>query len=121
MELDRRIWSDSYHALDNDTRLDMLILLEESGQLTYTDLKNRLKISDEKLDYHLDVLFNAKLIRTEYAKEEPLDKLIRKYGRENVKEEEKSKFVKITFINPRKHFYYKLTERGKKILQELNS
>ena len=89
LQLDRNVLLDVYRALDSETRLDILISLGEQNSLTFSDLTKGLQLSDGKLHYHLDILFEAKLIHNEYK---------RVRGRSD-------------------YSHYSLTERGSEILR----
>ena len=89
MALDQRTWLSVYHALSNRARLGILILLGEA-RLTFSELKQRMNMTDGNLSYHLDIMFKARLVHNEYVKTEGTGY----------------------------YSYYELSELGRRILQE---
>jgi DNA-binding transcriptional ArsR family regulator len=57
-----REMKDTIKALDDDTRLAILIALMKNGRMTFTDLKKTFEINSSSLSHHLTLLQNGGLV-----------------------------------------------------------
>jgi DNA-binding transcriptional ArsR family regulator len=79
-----------YAALDNDLRLKAVFEVDDKPDISFNELSRKLKIERGLLGYHLGVLKAAGLVNVDYER----------------RSKETSK--------------YRLTEEGKKVLEELS-
>jgi len=89
MDHNRKLWMDSFRAMNNDSRINILALVA-GGEKSFSELKRRIGATDGNLDYHLDVLYSAGFIHNTFQRSK----------------------------NSQDYSHYGLTERGRKIVRK---
>ena len=65
-ELSKKDWLEVFTALENENRYNIVMLLKDEGEKSFTYIQQKLQLSPGNCAHHMNVLFNKGIVFNSY-------------------------------------------------------